>query len=131
MARVEWREAPDIKKRVDELVGRLEIKWIEKKDIHCFRSNYSSARAYARIWGLNQVWQLALKEKPAYVLEVLGENFDKLNSRKQDEILLHELAHIPRNFSGALKPHTHHKKGGFHDILKGFKEAYDRFSRET
>ena len=126
MAKVDWQEAVYIKKRVDFLIDRLAIDWIYKKDVHCFRSTNSHARAYARIWGLGQIWQIALGQRPAYIIEVLSENFDKLSFRRKDEVLLHELAHIPKNFSGALKPHTHGRRGGFHDILKGLKRTYDR-----
>ena len=33
-------------------------------------------------------------EKPAYIIEVISEKFNKLPKRKQDDVLLHELAHI-------------------------------------
>ena len=84
--------------------------------IYCFRSNNSTSRAYARIWGLSKIWQLALKHKPGYVIEVLAQRFDKLSEREQDRVLLHELAHIPKNFSGSLLPHTKSRgKRNFHD----------------
>lgn len=113
---VEWVKAPDISVRIAHLISVLDMEWIENNRIHCFRSSNSRARAYARIWGFNKVWQLALNEKPAYVIEVLSENFDKLSDHQKDEVLLHELAHIPRNFSGSLLPHIRKRgKRNFHD----------------
>ena len=43
--------------------------------------------------------------EPAYVIEVLAKYFDKLDQDKQKQVLIHELLHIPKNFSGALLPH--------------------------
>lgn len=74
---------------------------------------------------MGKIWQLALESPPAYCLEVIAERYDKLSKSDQDKVLLHELAHVPKNFSGALVAHTH-SKGGFHDKLKTMVAAYDR-----
>ena len=50
-------------------------------------------------------WQQGLKVEPHYCLEVLSEKFDCLSQADQQRILIHELLHIPSNFSGALLPH--------------------------
>ena len=120
--RVEWNKAPDINNRVGTIISNIDLDWINKKRVYCFRSKNSKTRACARIWGLSRIFQLALDIKPAYVLEVISEKFDKLNKRDQDKVLLHELAHIPKTFSGSLIPHI--KKGKFkfedkvHDLIK-------------
>lgn len=121
---IDWQNAPDIKKRVVYLIKTLEIKNFPTSRIICFRSTNAHTRAYARIWGLSRVWQLALKLEPAYVLEVISEKFDKLDGHNKDRILLHEIAHIPMNFSGALAPHAH-GKGRFHDKLKKYEHLFD------
>jgi len=123
--KIDWTDAPDIKSRVDELVGKLDLDWLKPEDIYCVRSEFSKARAYARIWGMGRIWQQVLGIRAAYCLEVLSEKFDHLPQHKKDEILMHELAHIPKNFSGALLAHTH-SKGGFHDKLQKMKAAYKR-----
>jgi predicted metallopeptidase len=124
--RPDWSEAPDIQIRVEYLVKKLDMKWVKMSQIHCYRSLYTTTRAYARIWGLSRIWQLALKIEPNYIIEVISEKYDKLSTGKKDEILLHELTHIPRNFSGALVPHTHRKKGSFHDKLGQFLKEHAR-----
>ena len=121
-----WNKAPDIKKRIEFLVLSLDIKWVDVDKIVAFRSQNSKARAYARIWGLNKVWQMALNQEPSYVIEVLSERYDNLPQRKQDEILIHELCHIPKNFSGSLLPHTSKRKGNFHDKVHTLVAQYKR-----
>jgi predicted metallopeptidase len=59
------------------------------------------------------VWQQTLGLEPAYILEVIAEKFNKLSQSDQDKVLIHELLHIPKNFSGALVPHKH--KGGVNE----------------
>ena len=126
-ANVEWVNAPDIKKRILQLNKALSLNWIESSRIHCFRSKNSKSRAYARIWGLSKVWQKALETEPAYVIEVLTEKFDRLAKKEQDKVLLHELAHIPKNFSGSLLPHIRKKgKRNFHDRVKELVRQYNK-----
>lgn len=124
--KVEWHDAPDIKSRALELVSNLSMDWILFERIFFYRSTNSSARAYARTWGLPQLWQRSLSVEPSYIVEVLSEHFDKLDEEKQDKIILHELTHIPRNFSGALVAHTRHAKGSFHDKLDQLYEQYKK-----
>lgn len=99
---MKFEKAPDITHRLKQIARSLGF---ETKGIFGFRSYGSSARAYARIWGFPRIWQMALDQSPFYCLEVLAEKFDRLNSVQQDKVLIHELMHIPKNFSGALLPH--------------------------
>ena len=124
--KIEWEKAPDIHLRIDHLIKVLNLTWANSEEIYCFRSTNTNNRAIARIWGFNKIWQIALNRKGAYCLEVISERFDKLSNSKKDEVLLHELAHIPKNFSGALLPHTKKGKGSFHDKLEGMIAAYKK-----
>lgn len=121
--KVEWLKDDSIRERVIRLVIGLKIDWVFPDSIHTFRSYNSNSNAIARIWGLNKVWQMALSEEPAYILEIISERFDNLSEREKDEVILHELAHIPKNFSGALMAHSH-GKGAFHDKLDKFIKDY-------
>jgi predicted metallopeptidase len=110
-----WVKAPDVRKRISSIKKELNLDWIKLSRLFIYRSHYSTARAYARTWGFPRIWQMSLKEDPAYVIEVLSEQFDKLSTREQDKVLVHELAHIPKNFSGSLLAHVRKRgKRNFH-----------------
>lgn len=100
-----WEEAKDIKKGVDHILKVLQLPHIHSSRIFCYRTLGSKSRSYARIWSFPKVFQKALGIEPAYVIEVLSKHFDKLSPDEQKKVLIHELLHIPKNFSGALLPH--------------------------
>ena len=124
---VEWKNAPDIRKSALHLIKSLDLTWIKSSQLHFFRSMNSKAHAYARIWGFGKIWQMALNAEPSYIIEVLSEKFDRLSEKEKDKVLLHEIAHIPKNFSGSLLPHT--RRGGkrnFHDRVEELFSMYLR-----
>jgi predicted metallopeptidase len=116
VGRVDWQKAPDISIRIAHLVSVLEMDWIKNDRIYCFRSVNSRARAYARIWGFNKVWQLALDQNPAYSIEVLSENFDRLSDIKKMRCCFMSLHIFPKTSPEAYFP-TSEKgvKRNFHD----------------
>jgi len=116
-----WLEARDVKDTTLKLIKSSRISWVDTSRLFFIRSHNSNARAYARIWGLSRVWQDVLKIKAAYVIEVLSERFDKLSNSQKEEVILHELAHIPKNFSGSLVPHYRSGKRKFKDIIGSLK----------
>lgn len=107
-----WEPASDIHAELTNIVAKLEMVHVNPKRLVCFRSFNSSSRARARIWSLPKVWQMALHVPAHYVVEVLSEKFDKLSKDDKTRVLIHELMHIPKSFSGALVPH----RGRFHAI---------------
>jgi len=119
-----WQKAPDVKKRFLNLIKKTDINWLKTEDIYFYRSTSAQTRACARIWGLSRLWQRTLKKNPSYIVEVISERFDKLGETEKDKILLHEINHIPRNFSGALVPHIRRGKRSFHAKLKKLYENY-------
>jgi predicted metallopeptidase len=104
---MQFELAPDIQERVGKIIQALNLDYINSLRIVCMRSKGSTANAYARIWNLPQIWQKALDIRTYYVIEVLSENFDCLDEEHQDKVLIHELIHIPKTFSGALRPHAY------------------------
>lgn len=102
---MEFNLAPDIQKQIKKISNSLQFVHITPPRVVCFRSYGSKSRAQARIWSLPTIWQKALKVKAHYCLEVLSEKFDKMSKDQQTKVLIHELLHIPKTFSGALLPH--------------------------
>lgn len=103
--KLEWARADDIKKEILKILEVLNLPHIDSSRIFCFRTQGSKSRSYARIWSFPKIFQTALGIKSAYVIEVLSKHFDKLGADEQKKVLIHELLHIPKNFSGALLPH--------------------------
>lgn len=108
--RLEWSADPELTIRVRTLVDSIEFGHITQERIFCFRTDGSKSRAYARIWAFPKIFQTVLEIEPAYVIEVINKYYNKLDMEEQTKVLIHELLHIPRNFSGSLLPHTYGNK---------------------
>lgn len=104
-SKLKWNEAHEIKEDIKDILKILNLSHIDSSRVFCFRTQGSKSRSYARIWSMPKIFQTALNIKPAYVIEVLSKHFDKLNEDEKKKVLIHELLHIPKNFSGALLPH--------------------------
>ena len=102
---MEFKKTNDIQEKVEKIVSNLNLSYIDTRKITCFRSFGSCSRAIARIWSFPQIWQQALKLPPHYAIEVITEKFDRLQEEEKIKVLIHEVWHIPKNFSGALRPH--------------------------
>jgi predicted metallopeptidase len=104
-SKLNWSYAHEVKRDIEHILKNLDLPHIDSSRIFCFRTQGSKSRSYARIWSMPKIFQKALEIKPAYVIEVLSRHFDKLNDDEKKKVLIHELLHIPKNFSGALLPH--------------------------
>jgi len=104
-SKLDWTVALEVKTDIEKVLKVLDFEHIDPSRIFCFRTSGSKSRSYARIWSFPKIFQRALKIKPAYVIEVLSKYYDKLNEDEKKKVLIHELLHIPKNFSGALLPH--------------------------
>ncbi len=109
---MEYTQATDIKERIDQLVDKLGWKHIKKENIYCIRSFNAKTRAIARIWGIGKIFTQVIKLPAYYIIEVNSKKFDRLDPKEQTKVLIHELMHIPKTFSGALLSH----KGRYHRI---------------
>src|SRR3989344_6679843 len=126
--KLEWEMALEIKKEIEKILKILDFPHIDSSRIFCYRTQGSKSRAYARIWSMPKIFQAALSIKPAYVIEVLSKYYDKLDSDSKKRVLIHELLHIPRNFSGALVPHRTRHRHLQSQVNKLFKEYKLRLS---
>ncbi len=125
---MDWEIAEDIKKKLEQIIKVLDLPYINLNRVFCYRTYGSKSRAYARTWAFPKIFQQALEVEPAYVIEVLSKYYDKLDDEKKTKVLIHELLHIPKNFSGALVPHkTRHQNIG-QSVGKLFKEYKKRIN---
>lgn len=122
-----WKKAPEVKKDVRHVLSAIDLPYVKLSRIYCYRSFGSSSRSYARIWSFPKIFQDALHLKPAYVIEVLAKYYDKLSYDEQMKVLIHELLHIPKNFSGALLPH---KTNGRH-LEKLANELFKQYKKNA
>ncbi|ABL77442.1 putative metallopeptidase [Thermofilum pendens] len=124
MPRIRYERARDVEELVEDIVACLGLDWIDVRRLHFVRSHGSRSKAYARIYGVPRIFQVALGLKPLYIIEVVSENFDKLGDAEKIKVLIHELMHIPRSFSGGLRPHG--KYTSRQNVEKLFKEYLAR-----
>jgi len=104
--KIRYVEASDIKQLVERIVAELDFNHIDINRVHCFRSFGSkSKRTVARVHALGKLWQKALHTHPSYIVEVISERYDSLSQTEKEKILIHELLHIPKGFSGGFRPH--------------------------
>jgi predicted metallopeptidase len=101
---MQWRPARDIFSRLRRILRALDLAYIDARRIHCARVWGSRANALARIWGLPPIFQEALRLRAHYVIEFMVPAFDRLPREEQDRVIIHELLHIPRSFSGGIRP---------------------------
>lgn len=103
---MEYVEAPDLKRLVDEIIDSLDLFHVVPQFVYCYRSKGSkSKRIVARIHGLGKIWQEALRRPPTYIIEVISEHYDRLSYEEKEKTLIHELLHIPKGFTGGFRPH--------------------------
>lgn len=103
---IQYLLAEDIDLRVKEIIRKLKMAHIDQTRVICLRSKGSgSRRVIARCHGLSRIMQVALAQKPHYIIEVLSERFDRLSREDQTKVLIHEILHIPHRFGGGFRSH--------------------------
>ena len=103
---IQYVLAEDIDLRVKEIIRKLKMSHIDESRVICLRSKGSgSRRIIARCHGLSRIMQVALTQKPHYIIEILSERFDRLSREDQTKVLIHEILHIPHSFGGGFRAH--------------------------
>jgi predicted metallopeptidase len=106
---IHYELAEDIAARIRDILHTLKMNHVDASRVASVRSKGStSKRVVARCHGLSRIMQLALDQKPHYVIEVVSERFDKLSNEEQTKVLIHELMHIPYSFGGGFRAHKPH-----------------------
>lgn len=124
--KLEWTSDSLIQGEMEKIVNSLQFSHINVKRVFCYRTTGSKARAYARIWAFPKIFQTVLNISPAYVMEIISERYDKLDNDNKKKVIIHELLHIPKNFSGSLLPH----KYGYTRIEKEVDVLFKRYMNE-
>lgn len=102
---MKYIEAEDLDKRMRDIVFSLSMKHVDLNRVKCFRSlGSSSKRTIARCHTIGKLMQKAIGVQAWYAIEFL-EPFERLSPTKQDEVIIHELLHIPKSFGGGFRHH--------------------------
>jgi predicted metallopeptidase len=89
-----------------DVISKLDFCHIPLDRIVFIRSTGSkSRRILARIQGLSKIMQKAMGIEAIYVIEILSENFDRLDHNEKIKTIIHELMHIPHCFGGGFRHH--------------------------
>ena len=103
---IQYVLAEDVDLRVKEIIRKLKMTHIDETRVICLRSRGSASRkVIARCHGLSRIMQVALTQKPHYIIEILSERFDRLSREEQTKVLIHEVLHIPHCFGGGFRAH--------------------------
>ena len=106
---IRYELAEDVCAEIKDILQKLQMAHVYGPRVACVKSKGSkSKRVIARCHGLSRIMQLALNEKPHYVIEVVSERFDKLSKEEQTKVLIHELMHISHSFGGGFRTHKPH-----------------------
>ncbi len=103
---IKYVRAPDLDERVKKIIKLLGLSYIDPNRVKCIRSFGAKApKTIARIHGVSKAFLKGVNMKAHYVIEFISENFDTLSEDEKNEIIIHELLHIPKTFSGSLLDH--------------------------
>jgi len=89
-----------------DIIIKLGLDYINPNQIKCVKSYKSeSKRILARLHSSHKIFTHAFNSIPLYIIELVSENFDKLDEKEKLKVLIHELLHIPMTFSGGSRHH--------------------------
>ena len=106
MPRLRFHPSPELREVVARLAAILGLDYIDASRVYIVFSTGSRSTAYARIWGVPRPFIEVGVCRPSYVIEIVSENILSLRSCEDIVgVIVHELLHIPRSFSGGLRSH--------------------------
>ena len=125
---IQYSKASDVRDLAYSIADRLNLIYVKKERLFFYRSIGSRSKyTRARIHGLSRIWNDALEIDPLYVIEVISERYDSLPDHEKERVVIHELLHIPKGFSGGFVSHgqalSRHRIEGLH-------QAYHESFRE-
>jgi len=104
---IRYVRADDVREHALDIIETLRdyLGHIRVEKLYFVRSYGAKTNAVARIHGLPRIWRVVLDLEPQYVIEVVSEKYDMLGFGEKTRVLIHELLHIPKRFTGGLRPH--------------------------
>jgi predicted metallopeptidase len=107
---VKYIESKKIKERAIFLASKHSLDWLDFDRIF-FYTYMSNTRTVAKCVGFSKVLQLPNPYIAPYYVIVFNERHfnDKMSRQEKDSTILHELLHIPKNFSGEFSNLAHRK----------------------
>jgi len=119
---MEYTRDHQIQSRLEHIIDRLGLRWLEKSRIVAIRSRGScSRRTLARVHTISKVVQTGLGMQAHYFIEIISENFDRLSEEEKTKTLIHELMHIPKTMGGGFR---HHRP---YVTRKAVEKMYERY----
>lgn len=95
----------DVSEIINEVKHLSNFSYLDVGKISVVVSHGSKSNAYAKIYGLSREIQVGFSVPPIYTIEFLCEKIVPLRPEDTFVIFTHELLHIPKKFSGGLRPH--------------------------
>ncbi len=120
---ISYNRATQEEELVKDIIITLNLNYIDVDRVRVVYSTGSKSRAIARIWSIPKVIINAFEMKPVYVIELISERFFKLSYEDKIRVLIHEILHIPYNFSGGLR--SHGKKVNSREVNKLYKKYFE------
>ncbi len=112
--------------KVNEIISKLGLSHIDTSRVICVRSRGSKSRSIlARIHTLPRIMQEAFGIRSHYIIEIISENFDRLEEEEKTKTIIHELLHIPKSFAGGFRHHRMHVN------RKTIEKAYRQFLKSS
>lgn len=109
-----YEPAPDLHEMIKDIVKRTNMNHVDPDYVICMRSRGSKARrTLARCHAMSRTLRMAMKpqyglKKSIYVIEVISEEFEKMDEKEKVKTLIHELMHIPKSMGGGFLHHSNH-----------------------
>jgi len=128
MARLNFKRAPpELTELVADIVDSLpHFKHVDAKRVHFIFSD-SRTRALAFCHAMSKRIQFALEIEPHYVIELIEKKWEKLGADDRVKVIIHELYHIPRTFSGNLRGHKKGFGSGWYRRRQVEHELFDQY----
>ncbi len=105
------RASPALKLLMDDIARTIpDFSHVDPERVHLIFSN-STTRSLAYCHEMSSRIQFALNLQPNYVIEMVSKNWEKLSVEDRAKVIIHELYHIPKTFSGYLRQHN--RRAGF------------------